>query len=46
MTWEDDDDFVEWLDDEDLGTNEYPLEDEVLELMYRAWSAARDALDR
>jgi len=38
--WEQDEDFVAWLDDENLGTADSPLDDETLNLMYRAWLAA------
>jgi len=40
--WEQDEDFVAWLDDENLGTADSPLDDETLDLMYRAWLAALD----
>lgn len=39
--WEDDEKFVDWLDSEELGTDDDPLDDEVLELMHRAWKAGQ-----
>jgi hypothetical protein len=44
MDWEHDEDFVAWLDDEDLGTIDNPLDDDVMELMYRAWLAALERM--
>lgn len=41
--WEDDEEFVAWLDDEGLGTDESPLDDDVLDLMYRAWLAGKES---
>jgi hypothetical protein len=38
--WQYDHDFVDWLDSESLGTDENPLDDDLLDLMYRAWKAA------
>ncbi len=37
--WENDRDFVEWLDETELGTDDNPLDDDTLELMYQAWVA-------
>lgn len=37
--WNQDDDFTAWLDEEDLGTDDEPLDDHVLDMMYRAWLA-------
>ena len=37
--WESDKKFVAWLDREGLGTDEIPLGDDELGLMYRAWLA-------
>lgn len=37
--WNQDLDFLSWLDDEELGTDENPLDDDTLELMYQAWTA-------
>jgi hypothetical protein len=39
MIWEDDQAFVDWLDDEELGTDEEPLDDDTIDLMYLAWTA-------
>jgi len=45
--WSDDEDFVAWLDENDLGNDNNPLSDETLELMYQAWDAGYDlALER
>lgn len=38
--WNDDEDFVRWLDSEGLGTDDNPLDDETIDLMYQAWLAA------
>jgi len=35
--WEHDEHFVAWLDEEELGTDENPLDDDTLELMYQAF---------
>lgn len=40
MSWEDDEDFVQWLESEGYTEGEDALDDEVIELMYRAWLAA------
>jgi len=37
--WDSDENFLEWLDEEDLGTDDKPLDDHTLQLMYRAWVA-------
>jgi hypothetical protein len=44
--WKQDEDFVAWLDDENLGTTDNPLDDETLVLMYRAWLTALDKCPR
>lgn len=41
--WNADKEFVAWLDDEELGTDKTPLDDDTLDLMYRAWRAGRKA---
>jgi len=43
--WESDEEFTAWLDEEDLGTDAWPLDDEVLELMYRAWLAGKESAE-
>ena len=44
--WEQDKGFVAWLDQEGLGTDESPLDDEALDLMYRAWKASAAQLKK
>lgn len=41
MLWSNDKDFNAWLDQEGLGTDDCPLDDETLDLMYQAWTASR-----
>jgi len=37
--WEDDRDFTAWLDEKGFGTDGKPLDDDTLDLMYKAWEA-------
>jgi len=43
--WEDDEDFLDWLESEDLNDEDEPLDDEILDLMYRAWRAGIDSVE-
>ena len=45
MGWSTDKAFNAWLDAEDLGTDNHPLHDEVLDLIYRGWQGARPLQD-
>jgi len=40
--WDADHDFLDWLDREGYGTDENPISDEVLDLMYEAWKAGQE----
>jgi len=39
--WELDSDFVAWLDKNGFGTDDRPLDDDTLNLMWAAWTAGR-----
>jgi len=39
--WQNDPQFIVWLDEEGLGTDENPLDDDTLDLMFQAWRAGR-----
>lgn len=41
MGWEQNQEFVAWLDAEGLGTEDEPLHEETLDLMHQAWVASR-----
>jgi len=40
--WEDDDGFVAWLDEQGYATDDNPLEDWVIDLMFEAWEAGKE----
>jgi hypothetical protein len=42
MAWFLDEDFLLWLDKANLGNDENPLDDDVLDLMYEAWCASME----